>query len=65
MSFKAVQAKIAAQSGESMANAGAMLAASTRRASPAARKKNPNLDRVKGKAKPPVRGGLIRKAYGK
>jgi len=35
-----------------MAEAGAELAASTRRASPAAKKANPRLKRVKGKAKP-------------
>lgn len=47
MSFKAVQAKIAKRSGEPMANAGAMLAAATRRASPAAKAKNPALKKVK------------------
>ena len=47
--FKAVQAKIAAKEGVSKARAGAILAASTRRASPAAKKANPNLNRVKGK----------------
>jgi len=35
-----------------MAEAGAELAASTRRASSAAKKANPRLKRVKGKAKP-------------
>lgn len=47
--FKAVQAKIAAKEGVSEERAGAMLAASTRRASPAAKKANPHLKRVKGK----------------
>jgi hypothetical protein len=45
--FKAVQAKIAAKSGVPMKNAGAILAASTRRASPAAKRANPRLNRVK------------------
>jgi hypothetical protein len=47
--FKAVQAKIAKSEGVSMARAGAILAAGTRRAGPAARKANPRLNRVKGK----------------
>jgi hypothetical protein len=46
--FKAVQSKIAAKEGVSKARAGAMLAASTRRASAGAKKKNPHLKRVKG-----------------
>jgi len=46
--FKAVQAKIAARSGVSKERAGAMLAASTRRASASAKRKNPHLKRVKG-----------------
>jgi len=45
--FKAVQAKIAAKSGVSRQDAGAILAAATRRASPAAKKANPRLKRVK------------------
>ena len=45
--FKAVAAKIAAKEGVSKARASAMLAASTRKASPAAKKKNPRLKRVK------------------
>lgn len=49
--FKAVQAKIAAQQGVSSNAAGAILASSTRKASPAAKKANPNLRKVKGKAK--------------
>lgn len=48
MSFKAVQAKIAAKEGVSSKAAGAILAKSTRNASPAAKKKNPKLRRVKG-----------------
>jgi hypothetical protein len=51
MSFKAVQAKMAAKQGISKERAGAELAAATRRASPAAKKANPALKRVKGKAK--------------
>ena len=46
--FKAVQAKIAKQSGVGQERAGAILAASSRRASPAAKKANPRLNRVKG-----------------
>jgi hypothetical protein len=46
MSFKAVQKKIAKKYG--MKAAGAILASSTRKASPAAKRKNPNLKRVKG-----------------
>lgn len=46
--FKAVEAKIAASEGVSKARAGAMLASKTRNASPAAKKKNPRLNKVKG-----------------
>lgn len=45
--FKAVQNKIAAKEGVSQKAAGAILAASTRKASPAAKKANPRLKRVK------------------
>lgn len=48
MSFKAVQKKIAKKSGVSNERAGAILAAATRKASPAAKRKNPNLKKVKG-----------------
>lgn len=51
MSFKAVQAKIAKKEGISKDKAGAILANASRKASPAAKKKNPNLNKVKGKAK--------------
>lgn len=47
--FKAVQKKIAARQGVGMERAGAILAAGARKASPAAKKKNPRLRRVKGK----------------
>ena len=50
--FQAVQSSIASKQGIPMAEAGAELAASTRRASSAAKKANPRLKRVKGKAKP-------------
>jgi len=43
--FKAVAAKIGKQSG--IKNPGAVLAAATRKASPAAKKANPRLNRVK------------------
>jgi hypothetical protein len=46
--FKAVQAKIQGE-GYSKQVAGAILASKTRAASPAAKAKNPNLNRVKGK----------------
>lgn len=45
--FKSVQAKIAKKQGVSKKRAGAILAASTRRASPTAKKRNPRLKRVK------------------
>ena len=48
MGFKAAQKNIARRQGVSMESAGAILAASTRRASAAAKKKNPNLKKVKG-----------------
>ena len=47
--FKAVQKKIEAE-GYSKKSAGAILAKKTRGASAAAKKKNPRLKRVKGKA---------------
>jgi len=47
MSFKSVQSKIAAKEGVSEQAAGAILAKSTRNASPAAKRKNPKLRRVK------------------
>ncbi len=47
--FKSVQASIARRQGISQDRAGAILAAATRRASPAAKKANPALKRVKGK----------------
>jgi hypothetical protein len=47
--FKAVQASIAAKEGIPLKNAGAILAASSRNASAAAKKANPRLKRVKGK----------------
>ena len=46
MSFKAVQKKIAKKYG--MKRAGAILASATRKASPAAKRKNPNLKKVLG-----------------
>lgn len=44
--FKAVEAKISKESG--VRNPGAVLAAASRKASPAAHKANPRLNRVKG-----------------
>lgn len=49
--FAAVQAKIAAKEGVSKDRAGAILAASSRRASSAAKRSNPALKKVKGKAR--------------
>lgn len=46
--FQAVQAQIAKQQGIPTERAGAILASSSRKASPAAKKKNPRLKRVKG-----------------
>jgi len=45
--FKAVQEKIAKQRGVSKEAAGAILASATRKASPEAKKANPNLKKVK------------------
>ncbi len=47
MGFKAVQNKIASKEGVSKKSAGAILASSTRNASPKAKKANPRLKRVK------------------
>jgi hypothetical protein len=49
--FKAVQKSIAKKQGISMDRAGAILAAGARKASPAAKRANPRLKRVKGVAK--------------
>ena len=49
--FKAVQKKIARKQGVSMERAGAILAAGARKASPAAKRANPRLKRVKDKGK--------------
>jgi hypothetical protein len=46
MGFKAAQKQIAAKQGISQDRAGAILASSTRKASPAAKKRNPNLKKV-------------------
>lgn len=51
MGFKKAQQQIAKKQNISMERAGAILAAGARKASPAAKKKNPNLKKVKGKAK--------------
>ena len=45
--FKSVQRSIARKEGVSMKAAGNILASSTRKASPAAKRKNPNLRKVK------------------
>lgn len=49
--FRAVQKKIAAKQGVSMERAGAIVAAGARKASKKAKQANPNLKKVKGKAK--------------
>ena len=49
MSFKSVQSKIAKTEGVSKKAAGAILANASRNASPAAKRANPNLRKVKGK----------------
>jgi hypothetical protein len=51
MGFKAAQSQIAKKQGISKERAGAILAAGARKASAAAKKKNPHLKKVKGKAK--------------
>jgi len=48
MGFKAAQKSIAKKQGVPMKNAGAILAAGARKASPAAVKANPNLKKVSG-----------------
>jgi hypothetical protein len=49
--FKANQAAIAKRQGISQERAGKILAAGARKASPAAKRRNPNLKKVKGAAK--------------
>lgn len=49
MGFKAAQKQIAQKQGIPMDRAGAILAAGARKASPAAKKANPNLKKVQGK----------------
>ena len=51
MGFKAAQSQIAKKQGISKERAGAILAAGARKASAAAKKKNPNLLKVKGDKK--------------
>tara|TARA_R100000742_G_C4166158_1_gene6021 strand:+ start:97 stop:255 length:159 start_codon:yes stop_codon:yes gene_type:complete len=51
MSFKKVAAKIARKGGYSKKAASAILASASRKASPAAKRKNPKLRKVKGRAK--------------
>jgi hypothetical protein len=48
LGFKAAQSKIAKKQGLSMKSAGAILAASARKASPAAIKANPRLKKISG-----------------
>jgi hypothetical protein len=60
--FKAAQKQIAQKQGMSMDRAGAVLAAGARKASPAAKKKNPNLMKVSGVKKP--KGGSMRDMMG-
>lgn len=52
MSFKSVQAQIAKKGGYSEKTAGAILASASRNASAKAKKANPKLLKVKGKASP-------------
>jgi hypothetical protein len=47
MSFQAVASKMAAKQGISKSRASAELASATRKASPAAKRKNPKLKKVK------------------
>ena len=50
--FKAVQNSIAKKEGVSEKSAGAILASSSRKASPEAKEKNPRLNKVKGAKNP-------------
>ena len=60
MSFKSVQSKIASKEGVSMKSAGAILANSSRNASPAAKRKNPALKKVKGQSKSKATTKIVR-----
>ena len=51
MGFKKAQQSIARRQGVSMERAGAILAAGTRKASAAAKRRNPNLKKVRGTAR--------------
>ena len=51
MSFKSVQNKIAKKGGYSKKAAGAILASASRNASASAKRKNPKLNKVKGRSK--------------
>jgi len=51
MGFKSAQQSIAKKEGVPMQNAGAILASASRNASKSAKAANPNLGKVKGKAK--------------
>lgn len=62
--FAAVQAKIARKEGVSMNRAGAILGSRTRKASAAARRRNPRLNRVKGGRKMAKGGWMKCKACG-
>ncbi len=52
MGFKAAQRSIAKREGYSMERAGAILASAGRHASAAAKKKNPNLKKIRGSMNP-------------
>jgi len=51
MSFKSVASKIAKKGGYSKKAAGAILASASRKASPTAKRKNPKLNKERGKVK--------------
>lgn len=55
--FKDVQRSIARKEGVSQRAAGAILASSSRNASPAAKKANPSLNKVKMPKKPSIKRG--------
>lgn len=65
LGFKKTQAKIAKKQGISKASAGAILASSARKASPAAVKKNPALKNVPGVKKYSIGGAFARAISGK
>ncbi len=63
--FAAVQSRIAKRDGIPKANAGAILASAARKASPAAKKKNPRLKKVEGVSKHHAKNPIMKAMTGK